>query len=262
MKIATWNINSIRIRIDQVINILLKENIDILCLQEIKVSNDLFPNKIFIDNGYKYISVNGQKQYNGVATISKLPIKNSDIKDFCNKEEKRHISITLKNGIEIHNFYFPAGGMEPNLKTNLKFAEKLKFYNKVTYWFKKKKNQKNLILVGDMNVAPAPEDVWSHEKLKNVVSHTPIEVEYYNYLYKSLNWVDAVRYIMGENKKIFTWWSYRSSNWEKANKGRRLDHVWIEKSLSKKIKNIKILNKARKHKKPSDHVPIILELKS
>ncbi|PPR79379.1 MAG: Exodeoxyribonuclease III [Alphaproteobacteria bacterium MarineAlpha2_Bin1] len=262
MKIATWNINSIRIRVNQVIDILLKENIDILCLQETKVSNDLFPRKLFNDKGYEFICVNGQKQYNGVAIISRVPLDNTYSKDFSAKEEKRHISITLKNGIEIHNFYFPAGGIEPDVKTNIKFAEKLEFYNKVTCWVKSKKNKKKLILVGDMNVAPTPQDVWSHEKLINIVSHTPIEIKYYNALYKSLNWVDAVRYIMGEKKKIFTWWSYRSSDWEKANKGRRLDHIWVEKSLSKKIKKLKVLNKIRNNEKPSDHIPIILELKS
>ena len=262
MKIASWNINSIRVRIDQVINILLKENIDILCLQEIKVTDSLFPQKIFIENGFKYLCLNGQKQYNGVAIISRIPFDSSYTKDFCNKEEKRHICIKLKNGIEIHNFYFPAGGMDPDVKTNIKFKEKLEYYNKVTRWFANKKNKRKLILLGDMNIAPSPLDVWCHKKLINVVSHTPIEIEYYNSLFKSLDWVDAIRYFMGEDKKIFTWWSYRNSDWKKANKGRRLDHIWVEKSLTKKIKDLKILSNTRQHIKPSDHIPIMIELKN
>ncbi|MAR79631.1 MAG: exodeoxyribonuclease III [Rhodospirillaceae bacterium] len=260
MKIATWNINSIRIRIDQVIRFLLKEKIDILCLQETKVTDNLFPFKTFKDNGYNFIKVNGQKQYNGVAIISRLPITRSYKKDFCEKKEKRYISITLENNIEIHNFYFPAGGIEPDIKKNPKFEEKLNFYSKVTDWFTKRNSKKKQILVGDMNIAPSENDVWSHEKLINIVSHTPIEIKYFDKLIKSFDWVDAVRYFNGDKKKIFSWWSYRVIEWKLENKGRRLDHIWVEKSLSKKIQNIQVLKKFRNYSQPSDHVPLILDL--
>ena len=260
MKIATWNINSVRQRINQALNIIEKYDIDILCLQETKVSNELFPFQPFLDKEYRYIEVNGQKQYNGVAIISKIPLKNSASMNFSNNKEKRHISVTLKNNIEIHNFYFPAGGIEPNINKNKKFAEKLNFYKEVTAWFKERKSNKKVILVGDMNIAPEPNDVWSHEKLLNIVSHTPIETEHYNALFKSSNFIDAVRYFKGDKLKIFSWWSYRSSQWQKDNKGRRLDHIWVENSLGKLIEDIKILKKLRSVKKPSDHIPIVLEL--
>ncbi len=260
MKIATWNINSIRIRIDQAIKFLRRYKIDVLCLQETKVSNESFPLGIFQNEGYNYIKVNGQKQYNGVATISRIPIKKHSIKKFVNSEEKRHLSVTLNNNFEIHNFYFPAGGSEPDAKKNNKFADKLKFYQEVENWSKKQKYKKNSILLGDMNVAPLPSDVWDHKKLLTVVSHTPIEVKYYNSLYNSCDWVDAVRLIKGNQKKIFTWWSYRSSNWKTYNKGRRLDHIWINKSLNKRINDIKIIESLRNETRPSDHVPIILNI--
>ena len=260
MRIATWNINSIRVRQDQAIKFLIKEKIDILCLQETKVADKIFPFQQFKDNGYKYIKINGQKQYNGVAIISRLPIIRSLKKDFCEKKEKRYISVTLENNIEIHNFYFPAGGIEPDIKKNPKFKEKLNYYSEVAAWFAKKKSKKSQILVGDMNIAPSKNDVWSHEKLINIVSHSPIEIKYFDTLFNNHDWIDAVRYVKGNQKKIFTWWSYRTPEWKSQNKGRRLDHIWVEKSLSKKIKNIQVLKKFRNYSQPSDHVPVILEL--
>ena len=111
-----------------------------------------------------------------------------------------------------------------------------------------------------MNIAPSENDVWSHEKLINIVSHTPIEIKYFDKLIKSCDWVDAVRHFNGDQKKIFSWWSYRMLEWKLENKGRRLDHIWVEKSLSKKIRNIQVLKKFRNYSQPSDHVPLILDL--
>lgn len=260
LKISTWNVNSIRKRIKHTKRFLNKISPDILCLQETKVTDELFPHKPFNESGYKYIIASGQKSYNGVAIISRIPLKEIKPKKWKHTTNKRHLQAMLPCGIELHNFYLAAGGQEPNLSTNPKFKEKLNSYKELTNFFKTKHLGKKRILVGDLNIAPKKEDVWSHEKLKNVVSHTPIEIKYYNKLFNSIDWVDAVRETKGTGCKLYTWWSYRSINWKKENKGRRLDHIWVSKKLKNKIINIEISKNTRSWKEPSDHVPITIEL--
>ena len=259
LKIITWNINSIRKRYKHVCKILKENNPDVICLQETKVIDELFPYSHFKDIGYNYILTSGQKSYNGVAIISKIPIKKLNTLDWFGSKERRHISVILPKNIELHNCYFPAGGLEPDIN-NDKFAYKLKSFKKAAYWSKSQKKGKKRILLGDLNIAPSENDVWSHDKLIKVVSHTPIEVEHYNELFNSSDWCDAIRFNLGYKKKLYSWWSYRNINWKKENKGRRLDHIWVTKNLEKKILDIKIIKKTRGWKEPSDHIPILIDL--
>jgi len=265
MRICTWNINSVRIRIDHINRLLAEQKPDFLCLQEIKVENKLFPNNLGLNGEYKHVFVNGQKAYNGVAIISRIPFVEGQSKYWCNKNDARHAWVVFKNqnGVkfELHNFYVPAGGDIPNPKTNEKFAHKLQFFKEITEWFSNRRDELNrFILVGDLNVAPLENDVWSHKQLLKIVSHTPIEVEALECLSSSHNWVDAVRYFVPPKTKLYTWWSYRAKNWEHSNRGRRLDHVWVTPALANSLSSASVLKYIRGYEKPSDHVPVIVDL--
>ncbi|MGE0409695.1 MAG: exodeoxyribonuclease III, partial [Amphiplicatus sp.] len=178
MKIATWNINSVRLRIDSVKRFLKEETPDVLCLQEIKCRDDQFPGKALKAAGYEHQAVSGQAGYHGVAIVSRLPLKEVERRGFCNKEDCRHIAATLPGGVRLHNFYVPAGGDEPDPEINEKFAHKLDFMRDMAAWFANgaAAPKGKAILVGDLNVAPREHDVWSHKQLLKVVSHTPAEV--------------------------------------------------------------------------------------
>ena len=177
----------------------------------------------------------GEKSYNGVAILSKVEFNNGQYIDWCMKNDTRHVSVKLKDGTEIHNFYIPAGGDEPDIRLNPKFEHKMSFLNEMKSYFSKDiKAQK--ILVGDLNIAPLENDVWSHKQLLNVVSHTPLETETLLEIINTGEWADVMREIIPTNEKLYSWWSYRNRNWEASNRGRRLDHVWVSKKLLSKCK--------------------------
>ena len=117
------------------------------------------------------------------------------------------------------------------------------------------------MLVGDINVAPLEMDVWNHKALLSVVSHTPIEVEKFNTAMRAGQWIDAMRQFVPPDQRLYTWWSYRSPDWLKADKGRRLDHIWISPALGPAIRNLDILKEARGWERPSDHVPVSIEIR-
>jgi exodeoxyribonuclease-3 len=261
--IATWNINSVRLRIDLVARFLKEQNPDVLCLQETKCPDANFPSAAFADLGYAHIAINGQKGYHGVAIASRHPFADVARRDFCEKGDSRHISATLDGkfgGLEIHNFYVPAGGDEPDRVANPKFAHKLDFVDEMGAWFERDpKAAGRAILVGDLNIAPLEHDVWSHKALLDVVSHTPVEVEKFTRAQAAGRWVDALRKFVPDDQKLYTWWSYRSPDWSAADKGRRLDHVWVSPPLADKAKAMQVLREARGWERPSDHAPVKVE---
>ncbi len=258
MRIATWNINSVRLRIHQVINFLKEQEIDILCLQETKTPDEHFPSKEFNNIGFKNQYFRGEKSYNGVAILSKVKLENCKNINWCNKNDTRHISVELNNEIEIHNFYVPAGGDEPDVSINPKFEHKISFLDEMKTYFLKDTNTK--ILVGDLNIAPLEHDVWSHKQLLKVVSHTPIETDKLLEIIETGEWIDVMRELVPHDQKLYSWWSYRNKNWEASNKGRRLDHVWVSKNLFSKVKSGVIYKDTRNWERPSDHVPIIIDI--
>ena len=263
LRIATWNINSIRIRTHLIEQLVKGHNPDIICLQETKCPNDQFPEKFFRSLGYDHFAINGQKGYHGVATISRVPFEATNAKEFCGKGDSRHISTTIKRGVEIHNFYVPAGGDIPDTDKNEKFAHKLDFLQEMTAWFKGRRGKKTnkLVMVGDLNIAPLEHDVWSHKQLLKVVSHTPVEVDHLAAVQNSHSWIDVTRSENPEPEKLFTWWSYRSPDWTKNDRGRRLDHIWVTPALEKQASNVEIVRDARSWERPSDHVPVLMSLK-
>jgi exodeoxyribonuclease-3 len=262
--IATWNINSVRLRIDLVARFLGEHRPDALCLQETKCPDGQFPLGEFRKLGYDHVALNGQKGYHGVAIVSRLPIVEASPRDFCAKGDSRHMRVTLggrADGLEVHNFYVPAGGDEPDPAINDKFAHKLAFVDEMAAWFAAERVAAGrAILVGDLNIAPLEHDVWSHKALLGVVSHTPIEVEKLNRAQAAGPWTDALRRFTPPEQKLYTWWSYRSPDWAKADKGRRLDHVWVSPALAEKVKAMRVLRDARGWERPSDHAPVIVDL--
>ncbi|MCC6736616.1 MAG: exodeoxyribonuclease III [Bauldia sp.] len=263
LSVATWNINSVRLRIRLVTDFLTKHEPDVLCLQEIKCTNDQFPAKAFRKRGYTHIAVNGQRGYHGVAIVSRLPFLAEGRQGFCGKDDARHVSVRIADGgsdIELHNFYVPAGGDEPNPEINPKFAHKLAFLEEMSTWLDAGRTGRPAIMVGDLNVAPMEHDVWSHKQLLRVVSHTPPETERLEAIRAGGNWVDVARRFVPADQKLYTWWSYRAQDWEASNRGRRLDHIWVTSPLAPRLDSIEIVRLARGWKRPSDHVPVIARL--
>jgi exodeoxyribonuclease-3 len=259
MKLATWNINSVRLRIDLAARFLREHAPDVLCLQEIKVANELFPAEAFAKLGYVHQAINGQKAYHGVGILSRLPFKKTAVEDFCREGHARHMSVIFENGVELHDFYVPAGGDIPDPKENLKFAHKLDFLRAIARFFEKRRRTAPVILLGDLNVAPLENDVWSHKQLLDVVSHTPIETELLGKA--AFDWIDVTREFVPYTDKIYSWWSYRAADWQASDRGRRLDHIWISQALKGALVSQTIVRKMRGWTKASDHVPVIVELR-
>ncbi|MBX3584783.1 MAG: exodeoxyribonuclease III [Rhizobiaceae bacterium] len=258
--IATWNINSVRLRLPLVERLILEHAPDVVCLQETKCPDDLFPLERFHALGYRHIEIHGQKGYHGVATISRLPIQIVERRRFCDIPDSRHISVRVDAGshsLLLHNFYVPAGGDEPDPVINAKFRHKLDFVSEMNAIRAEQDVSSGSILVGDLNIAPLEHDVWSHKQLLNVVSHTPVETESFEAMRKAGGWVDLMRLNVPPDQKLYTWWSYRAADWAASNRGRRLDHVWSSDNLVEGLRGIEILRDARGWERPSDHVPVI-----
>jgi len=261
LKLVTWNINSVRTRLPIVEQLIEEVAPDVICLQETKVQDHMFPTKFFDQFGYKHHAIAGQKSYHGVATLSRIPIENKGRRDWCGKGDARHVEAVLENGVHLHNFYVPAGGDEPDREKNDKFGHKLDFLTEMTDWSAGLSDDARHILVGDLNIAPLENDVWDHKKLLKVVSHTPIEVEHMDKLMAAHDWHDVMREFVPEPEHIYSWWSYRAKDWRAANKGRRLDHVWTSPALKGTAKSMQVLVDARGWEKPSDHAPVVTEFK-
>ena len=253
--IATWNINSVRLREGLVARFLAEEGPDVLCLQECKSPVDLIPVEQFRALGYHHMVARGQKGYNGVAILSKLPIAEVSALDHAGLGHARHIAGQLDNGVVIHNFYVPAGGDTPDREANVKFGQKLDYLTDMRNAFHAERPLKS-ILVGDLNIAPREDDVWSHKQLLRVVSHTPIEVEHLAQAQDAGGWVDVTRQDIPEGN-LYSWWSYRSPDWDAADKGRRLDHIWATPDIAGAAHSSRILRHVRGWEKPSDHAPVL-----
>ena len=262
-KLVTWNVNSIRIRLDLLKKLADEQTPDIICLQEVKAKEEDFPFDAIKALGFEHIALYGMAGYNGVAILSKAPLKDIAKVDWVGKHDARHIRAKVFDDIEINNIYNPAGGDVPDPIVNLAFAHKLCFMDDISEYLEQHKDtllQGKMLFCGDFNVAPSENDVWNHKQLLKIVSHTPIEVERLTRLFKSLDFVDAVRKFYPEPQKVFSWWSYRNPNWQTNNKGRRLDHVWVSQSLSERVKKAEILKDFRSTERPSDHVPVVVEI--
>lgn len=252
--LATWNINSVRLRAPLVARLLQDEAPDVLCLQECKCPVELFPADAFAPLGYRHIVARGQKGYNGVAILSKRPLKDVGGEDFAQLGHARHVVAEMEDGTRIHNVYVPAGGDIPDRDENVKFGQKLDYLVDLRDHFRRAK-PKRAILVGDLNIAPRPDDVWNHKALLKIVSHTPVEVEHFEAAREAGGWADVTRADIPEGL-LYSWWSYRSPDWDAADKGRRLDHIWASGDIAGAANGSRILRAVRGWEQGSDHAPV------
>jgi len=259
MKLATWNINSVRLRLPLVLQFLKDANIDVLCLQETKTEDQYFPAAAFTEAGWPHHVFRGEKSYNGVAIIARAPLLDSQHNSWAGKSDCRHIAAITADGVRIDNFYVPAGGDVADPYENPKFAHKLQFIDDMTQHFLANR-PKQQILVGDLNIAPLAEDVWSSKQLLKVVSHTPIETDALKKLIAKGGWHDAVRGYFGADAKLYSWWSYRARDWAVSDRGRRLDHIWVSHDLADSVQDVSIHRGLRSAEKPSDHVPVVITI--
>jgi exodeoxyribonuclease-3 len=259
MRIATWNINSVRLRMDLVTRFITDAKPDVLCLQEIKCRDGEFPLSAFANAGLKHVSVVGQKGWHGVAIASRKPIERMPPPPICPREEARAVAVRI-SGVEIHSLYVPAGGDEPDVDVNPKFAHKLRVLAEMRAYYRTRRGDA-LVVTGDLNVAPGENDVWSHKQLISVVSHTPVETEALEAARIDGGLVDLARQHHSADEKLFTWWSYQSPDWSRNNRGRRLDHIWMSPSLADASSGFQIHAQCRGWERPSDHVPVSVKLK-
>ncbi|KGG12908.1 MULTISPECIES: exodeoxyribonuclease III [Prochlorococcus] len=262
MLISTWNVNSVRTRINQIESFLEEVKPDLLCLQETKVEDKFFPRESFEKNGYN-VSFYGQKSYNGVALISKIPqedirfgfigelANSSEIKHF--DEQKRIISASL-NGIRFVNVYVPNGSSLNSEKYiyKLKWLELLKKY--LAY---QSKREEPLCLLGDFNIALEDKDIHSPERLSGGIMASEPERKALKYILKER--LEDIFRIFEQNTNHWSWWDYRSGAWDR-DKGWRIDHIYLSSELVDNVKSCVIHKKTRGNIKPSDHAPVIVDI--
>jgi len=262
MRLMTWNINSLRLRLPLLQRLVSEQSPDIICLQETKVPDPLFPAEALRDLGFPHMFFCGMKGYNGVAILSRHTVTPLEaMPDWCGKSDTRHAGVTINTTtgpVILHDFYVPAGGDIADPAVNEKFAHKLGFIEEVTSWFRANTPQRSII-VGDLNIAPLEHDVWSHKQLATVVSHTLPEIERLR-AWQDTGFVDVMRLIVPEPEKLYTWWSYRNRDWKRSNRGRRLDHIWLTHDLAPTLRTMSVLRDVRDWESPSDHVPVVIDL--
>lgn len=264
LRICTWNVNSVRLRHEQAARFVREQAPDVLCLQEIKCREGEFPREAFVEMGLPHLRIAGQKGWHGVAIASRLPIDDAPPLDVCREGHARCVGAVVA-GVEIHNFYIPAGGDIPDREANPKFDHKLDFYEKLTAELAKRDKKAPLAIVGDLNVAPGEFDVWNHKYMSKIVSHTPVEVDAFGQLKASLDFIDLLRETTPEPEKLASWWSYRAADFRLSNRGLRLDHILVTPGLRDAAFRLgsaacRVHDDVRAWERPSDHAPVTADL--
>jgi len=257
MKIISWNVNSVRARIENIKHYIKDSEPDILMLQEIKTQDENFPNDEFKNLGYiSYVF--GQKSYNGVAIISKHELDNTNknfIKDDLNQSRIITAELKLKKKkIHLINIYVPNGNPVDTEKYEYKKNWLKKFISNVE---KKIQKNSNILIAGDFNIIPEEIDVHDFKRYENdALGRLEIRKKYRELI--NLGFKDVYRF-KNKNKQEYTFWDYFAGSWQK-NYGMRIDHFLLSNSLIENIKSININKKPRSKEKPSDHTPIELEI--
>jgi exodeoxyribonuclease-3 len=264
LRICTWNVNSVRLRHEHAARFMREQAPDVLCLQEIKCREGEFPREAFVEMGLPHLKIAGQKGWHGVAIASALPIEDAPPLDVCREGHARCVGVKVA-GVEIQNFYIPAGGDVPDREANPKFDHKLDFYEKLTAELARRDPQAPLAIVGDLNVAPGEFDVWNHKYMSRIVSHTPAEIEAFEALKASLGFIDLPRETIPEPAKLASWWSYRALDFRKSNRGLRLDHILVTPGLRDAAFRLgcaaaRVHDDVREWERPSDHAPVSADL--
>lgn len=254
MRIATWNVNSIRARVERVVDWVTRREPDVLCMQETKVVDDDFPTEELQRLGYAVLMA-GQKTYNGVAIVSRLPVRDVTIglKDAKPNADKRLIAATI-GGVRVLSAYIPNGKSVDNPS----FADKLRFFVQLEETLRAQApDGKSVALCGDFNVAPDERDVHSPDKMRGQLHFHPDEHRALGRL-KDMGLVDAYRLHHSEGGR-YSWWDYRGGGLQK-NEGLRIDLVLLSQDLADRCRNAEIDADERLKDKPSDHVPVVVDL--
>ena len=262
MRIASWNVNSVRTRLDQVIDWLNREKPDVLCLQETKVADELFPQAAFEQIGYS-CAISGQKAYNGVALLSRLPMEDVQVgfeallpeepAAQALSEQKRVIS-ALVEGVRVLNLYVPNGS---SLSSD-KYAYKLTWLSCLQRYLQVQEGQGDpLCMVGDFNIGPEARDLHDPERLTGGIMASTAEREaLHQVLGERLS--DAFR-IFEADSGHWSWWDYRSGAWDR-DQGWRIDHIYLSPELQDCATGCVIDKTPRGNQQPSDHAPVIVNL--
>ena len=256
-RIATWNVNSLTVRLPQVLEWLQANPVDVLGLQELKLTDDKFPHDAFEAAGYQSVCF-GQKTYNGVALITRKPadevVRNIPLHE---DEQARVIAGTVETEagpLRVINCYF-VNGQEPGSE---KFAYKMKWLSALENWVRSEmQRHERLIIMGDFNVAPEDRDSYDPVGLKDTIHHTVEERTHFQNLL-GLGLTDAFR-MFDHPEKSFSWWDYRMLGFQK-NRGLRIDHILVSDALKASVTACTIDRTPRKNKQPSDHTPVIVTL--
>lgn len=256
MKIATWNVNSLSVRLPQVLDWLTANPVDVLALQELKLTDDKFPYDAFTQIGYHAVA-HGQKTYNGVALLSREPgaevVRNIP---GLGDEQARVIAATVPSAagpLRVINGYF-VNGQEPGSE---KFAYKMRWLDALAGWVRQElAHYPRLVLVGDFNIAPEDRDSYDPEGLRETIHHTTEERNHFKALL-SLGLHDAFR-LFEQPEKSFSWWDYRMLGFQK-NRGLRIDHILVSEALRGTVSACTIDRAPRKNKQPSDHAPVVVD---
>jgi len=257
MKIATWNVNSLTVRLPQVVDWLAANPVDVLCLQELKLSDDKFPLQALEAAGYQS-AVFGQKTYNGVAILSRTPARNivKNIAGFTD-EQSRVIAGTLDmpgGEVRVVNGYF-VNGQSPGSE---KFAYKMKWLEGLRYWLREElAAHPNLVLLGDFNITADDRDTFDPEGLRETIHHTSEERLHFQALVK-LGLTDAFR-MFDQPEKSYSWWDYREMAFRR-NRGMRIDYILVSEALKPLVRSCVIDKLPRKNERPSDHAPVVVDL--
>ena len=257
MKLATWNINSLTVRLPQVLDWLASNPVDILCLQELKLSDDKFPRDALMQAGF-HSAAFGQKTYNGVAILSRAPLRDvtTNIAGFAD-EQSRVIAATVDTAtgpLRIINGYF-VNGQEPGSE---KFAYKMRWLEALHQYLRGEiAAHPQLALLGDFNVTADDRDSWDPEGLRETIHHTTQEREHLQALLQ-LGLHDSYR-LFEQAEKTYSWWDYREFAFRR-NRGLRIDYILVSEALKPRVSACIIDKAPRKNERPSDHAPVVVEL--
>jgi exodeoxyribonuclease-3 len=259
MKLTTWNVNSLTARLPHVLEWLAANPVDVLCLQELKLTDDKFPLQALADAGYPHCAVFGQKTYNGVAIISRTPLREvvRNIEGF-EDEQSRVIAVTVDHPqhgtLRVINGYF-VNGQEPGSE---KFAYKMQWLQGLqAYVASQLQHHPRLVLLGDFNIAPEDRDSYDPVGLADTIHHTQEERAHFQGLL-ALGLVDGFR-LFDHPEKTFSWWDYRMLGFQK-NRGLRIDHILVSEALRTAVTACAVDRTPRKWKQPSDHAPVTVDL--
>jgi exodeoxyribonuclease-3 len=251
MRIATWNVNSLRARLELVLDWLKQDGPEVVCVQETKVTDDLFPVEPLAEVGYHAVFT-GQKTYNGVAILSRFPLQDVTLAlpEAPRADEKRFIAATVQ-GLRVINVYVPNGQAvgSPKFAYKLAWMERLRTFLATTYTL-----ETPLVLCGDFNVAPEPRDVYDAEKVEGRILFHPEERAAFARL---LDWGlrDTLR-LHHDEGGLYSWWDYRAAAFRR-NMGFRIDHMLVTPPMAERCTAVTLQRELRRRPKPSDHIPVV-----